>query len=208
MNRIAFVGDGKLITGKKILGILRSMGATNIDNFSGNHASNYIYYIGSNNLCVCTQVAPLGYKLLTVEQYEEKKVTTEPLDLTKILEGCEGMELWCSILGKILLVSTSKQGDYPIEIRKIGSNEWDSLTKEGKLYTGMELTECIIFPSFENRDWSAFKKPVKPIEFGTPVMTSNNGTHWKLKKYNEILQNTYIVPVDKFDFSNFEANKY
>ena len=39
-------------------------------------------------------------------------------------------------------------------------------------------------------------------------MVSNNGTHWKLKKYNEILQNTYIVPVDKFDFSNFEANKY
>ena len=43
---------------------------------------------------------------------------------------------------------------------------------------------------------------------GTPVMVSNNGTHWKLKKYNEVLQNKYIVPVDKFDFSNFEANKY
>ena len=38
-------------------------------------------------------------------------------------------------------------------------------------------------------------------------MTSNNGNYWKLKKYNEILRNTYIVPVDKFDFSNFKANK-
>ena len=78
------------------------------------------------------------------------------------------------------------------------------LTKEGLFFQGMS-GECVLFPSKENRDWSTFKPK---IPFGTPVMVSNNGTHWKLKKYNEILQNTYIVPVDKFDFSNFEANKY
>ena len=72
----------------------------------------------------------------------------------------------------------------------------------------LESTVCIIFPSFDNRDWATFEKPAKPIEFGTPIMTSNNGTHWKLKKYSDNITQKYIVPVDKFDFTNFENNKY
>ena len=132
-----------------------------------------------------------------------EQTTKEPLDLTKILKGCEGQTFYCTILGEVTLTTTTERDvNYPI---RVTSNKTSTLLSKEGLYLLEECTsECILFPSKENRDWSTFKPK---IPFGTPVMVSNNGTHWKLKKYNEILRNTYIVPVDKFDFSNFEANK-
>ena len=148
------------------------------------------------------------YVALSPERWEEVKEETpkEPLDLTKILKGCEGQTFYCTILGEVTLITTTERDvKYPIRVTSNKTSTDALLSKEG-LYLLEECTsECILFPSKENRDWRTFKPK---IPFGTPVMVSNNGTHWKLKKYNEILQNTYIVPVDKFDFSNFEANKY
>ena len=147
------------------------------------------------------------YVALSPERWEEVKEETpkEPLDLTKILKGCEGQTFYCTILGEVTLITTNKRsGKYPILVTSDKTSTDALLSKEGLYLIDEDTSECILFPSKENRDWSTFK-PKFP--FGTPVMVSNNGTHWKLKKYNEILQNTYIVPVDKFDFSNFEANK-
>ena len=147
------------------------------------------------------------YVALSPERWEEVKEETpkEPLDLTKILKGCEGQTFYCTILGEVTLITTNKKsGKYPILVTSDKTSTDALLSKEGLYLLDEDTSECILFPSKENRDWSTFK-PKFP--FGTPVMVSNNGTHWKLKKYNEILRNTYIVPVDKFDFSNFEANK-
>jgi hypothetical protein len=140
------------------------------------------------------------------EDWEEVKeeASKEPLDLTKILKGCEGQTFYCTIFGEVTLDRILDYKECPIEVVSVKTESFTSITKEG-FYTESEFGECILFPSKENRDWSTFKPK---IPFGTPVMVSNNGTHWKLKKYNEILQNTYIVPVDRFDFSNFEAKKY
>ena len=139
------------------------------------------------------------------DDWEEVKEETpkEPLDLTKILKGCEGQTFYCTMLGEVTLDRILDYGECPIEVSSVMTVSFTTITKEG-FYLKSKFGECILFPSKENRDWSTFK-PKFP--FGTPVMVSNNGTHWKLKKYNEILRNTYIVPVDKFDFSNFEANK-
>ena len=148
------------------------------------------------------------YVTLFPERWEEVKeeTTKEPLDLTKILKGCEGQTFYCTILGEVTLITTTEGGEgYPIKVVSNKTHTDVLLSKEGLYFLDEGTSECILFPSRENRDWSTFKPK---ILFGTPVMVSNNGTHWKLKKYNEILQNTYIVPVDKFDFSNFEANKY
>ena len=146
------------------------------------------------------------YVALSPESWEEVKEENpkKPLDLTKILKGCEGQTFYCTILGEVTLDSILDCKEYPIELSSVKTGYFASVTKEG-LYHKSEFGECILFPSKENRDWSTFKPK---IPFGAPVMVSNSGTYWKLKKYNGTLQNTYIVPVDKFDFSNFEANKY
>ena len=176
-------------------------------------AVDYVVYVKGK--IYTADFIPEGYSIPVshfVEKYphdwEEVKeeAPKEPLDLTKILKGCEGQTFYCTVLGEVTLNKTedSEMPGYLIAIGHKDSSLVIHLTEEGLFFQGMS-GECVLFPSKENRDWSTFKPK---IPFGTPVMVSNNGTHWKLKKYNEIIQNTYIVPVDKFDFSNFEANKY
>ena len=162
------------------------------------YQEDYTPYHNHASVKICRELRP--------ERWEEVKeeIPKEPLDLTKILKGCEGQTFYCTVLGEVTFHEAENNLDYPIQVNYVKSPEIVHLTKEGLFFRGVS-GECILFPSKENRDWSTFKPK---IPFGTPVMVSNNGTHWKLKKYNEILQNTYIVPVDKFDFSNFEANKY
>ena len=163
-------------------------------------------FIAPRYLCtVENYVAIFPKKWEEVKEEEVKEETPKkPLDLTKILKGCEGQTLYCTLLGEVTLDRILDYKEYPIELCSIKTKSITTLSKEG-IYLLDECGECILFPSKENRDWSTFKPK---IPFGTPVMVSNNGTYWKLKKYNGFLQNTYIVPVDKFDFSNFEANKY
>ena len=162
------------------------------------YQEDYTPYHNHASVKICWELRP--------ERWEEVKeeIPKEPLDLTKILKGCEGQTFYCTIYGDVILNRILDNRECPIEVSSINTGSFTSITKEG-FYLNSEFGECILFPSKENRDWGTFKPK---IPFGTPVMVSNNGTHWKLKKYNEILQNTYIVPVDKFDFSNFEANKY
>lgn len=164
------------------------------------YQEDYTPYHNHTSVKICRELRPEGWE-------EVKEETPKgPLDLTKILKGCEGQTFYCTILGEVTLITTTeKEGKYPIRITSDKTSTDALLSKEG-LYLLDECTsECILFPSKENRDWSTFKPK---IPFGTPVMVSNNGTYWKLKKYNGFLQNTYIVPVDKFDFSNFAANKH
>ena len=162
------------------------------------YQEDYTPYSCHASVKICQETRP--------DRWEEVKEETpkEPLDLTKILKGCEGQTFYFTIFGEVTLDRILNNRECPIEVSSVNTGSFTSITKEG-FYLNSEFGECILFPSKENRDWSTFKPK---IPFGTPVMVSNNGTHWKLKKYNEILQNTYIVPVDKFDFSNFEANKY
>ena len=162
------------------------------------YQEDYTPYHNHASVKICRELRP--------ERWEEVKeeTTKEPLDLTKILKGCEGQTLYSMISGDVTLKEIYTPSDYPIKLVTVNSERINSVTKQG-LHFSFSQGECILFPSKENRDWSTFKPK---IPFGTPVMVSNNGTHWKLKKYNEILQNTYIVPADKFDFSNLEANKY
>ena len=175
-----------------------------------NSATDYVVFVTGE--IYSADFIPPGYSIPAshfVKKYPDdweevkEETTKEPLDLTKILKGCEGQTLYCTLLGEVTLDRILDYKEYPIELCSIKTKSITTLSKEG-IYLLDECGECILFPSKENRDWSTFKPK---IPFGTPVMVSNNGTHWKLKKYNEILRNTYIVPVDKFDFSNFEANK-
>ena len=164
------------------------------------YQEDYTPYHNHASVKICWELRP--------ERWEEVKEenSKKPLDLTKILKGCEGQTFYCTILGEVTLVTTTNgKGRYPIKITSDRTHTDVLLSKEGLYISYEDTSECILFPSRENRDWSTFKPK---IPFGAPVMVSDSGTYWKLKKYNETLQNTYIVPVDRFDFSNFEANKH
>lgn len=84
----------------------------------------------------------------------------ENIDLTKILKGCpEGTKLYTTIWGEVTFIEVSENvcNLYPIIIY----NECDhvGLTKDGRYLINKQDSECILFPSKEQRDWSKFTAP-------------------------------------------------
>ena len=84
----------------------------------------------------------------------------ENIDLTKILKDCpEGTKLYTTIWGEVTFIEVSENvcNLYPIIIY----NECDhvGLTKDGRYLINMQDSECILFPSKDQRDWSKFTAP-------------------------------------------------
>ena len=84
----------------------------------------------------------------------------ENIDLTKILKDCpEGIKLYTTIWGEVTFIKVSKNvcNLYPIiiynECGHIG------LTKDGRYLINKQDSECILFPSKDQRDWSKFTAP-------------------------------------------------
>ena len=83
----------------------------------------------------------------------------ENIDLTKILKDCpEGETFYTTVWGEVSFVEIlERNGVYSIRFdTAIGSL---SLTKEGCFLDKDYDTECIIFPSKDQRDLSKFKAP-------------------------------------------------
>lgn len=85
----------------------------------------------------------------------------ENLDLCEILKGCpKGTKLWSPVWGDVFLVEIKeKTPGTPIMPIAIKAFLWDSifLSSNGKL-ADTEESECVIFPSKDQRDWSKFKR--------------------------------------------------
>lgn len=81
----------------------------------------------------------------------------ENVDLTKILKDCpKGTEFYSCIYGKVRFEGM-KTSEYPVgALRSDGL--YTGFTREGK-YTDTPDSECCLFPSKEQRDWSKFTAP-------------------------------------------------
>ena len=82
----------------------------------------------------------------------------ENIDLTKILKDCpKGFKLYSPLFGEVVFEGIS--GDvYPITLSCTGREALVSFTKEGFYYDNPD-TECLLFPSKEQRDWEKFTAP-------------------------------------------------
>lgn len=84
----------------------------------------------------------------------------ENIDLTKILKDCpEGTKLYTTIWGEVTFIKVSENvcNLYPIIIY----NECDhvGLTKDSRYLINKQDSECILFPSKDQRDWFKFIAP-------------------------------------------------
>ena len=100
----------------------------------------------------------------------------ENIDLTKILKGCpEGTRLYTTIWGEVTFIEVSENvcNLYPIMIY----NECDhvGLTKDGRYLINKHDSECILFPSKDQRDWSKFTAPWYKKEIGTITRIEKQG---------------------------------
>ena len=79
------------------------------------------------------------------------------IDLTKILKDCpKGTEFYSCIYGKVRF-DCLQSCEYPVLIMR-GDGLYASFSRVGK-YTDAPDSECCLFPSKDQRDWSKFEAP-------------------------------------------------
>lgn len=115
----------------------------------------------------------------------------ENLNLCKILKDCPtGTKLWSPVWGNMTLIQINNVSIYPIVLSADGFNNV-SLHSDGRMY-GVKESECILFPSKDNRDWSKFKpkkerfdpKTLKP--FDKVLARDENNTNWIASLFSSI----------------------
>ena len=135
------------------------------------------------------------------------------LDLTKILNDCEGVELWSDICGKCKLESLDGDEDYKIIVLVLNSvsyeNKYEQFTKYGRFYDCYPNGKCLLWPSETCRDWSQFKKPIK-IKEGDWVVCGWSVRDVVIRRYFKddkcfnadsslTLEWSFIAPFEKYD---------
>ena len=81
------------------------------------------------------------------------------IDLTQILKDCpKGTKFYTPIWGEVTFIKINIGCVYPICIDTNVYDDYINLTKDGR-YLSIPNTECIIFPSKDQRDWSKFTAP-------------------------------------------------
>ena len=97
----------------------------------------------------------------------------ENINLIEILKDApKGIELYCTIYGKVSFISVEEADKYPIRVKLWDHNE-TRFTKEGRWAANYQ-GECVLFPSKEDRNWSTFKVE-KFFKVGDHVMDKRTG---------------------------------
>lgn len=95
----------------------------------------------------------------------------ENINLVEILKNApKGTKLWSPVCGDCTLerIGSGRGASYPITckaIEKDGSEHFEVFAANGAVYTFYKYSECMLFPSKENRDWSTFKVPKQHKHF-------------------------------------------
>ena len=121
------------------------------------------------------------------------------IDLTQILKDCpEGTKFYTPIWGEVTFNTINKGCLYPICIYADEYSDYTNLTKDGR-YLNIPNSECIIFPSKEQRDWSKFTAPWYKKEKFDPKT---------LKPFDRVLIKDVIWSVGLFSHYNKNACYY
>ena len=118
----------------------------------------------------------------------------ENLNLEKILKYCpKGTKLYSPVLGEVYFAAINYYDrTYPIIVKT--EDETFCFTKQGKLYE-IKQSECLLFPSKEQRDWSKFKvkKPKLDPKTLQPYMKvlvrDSYKSQWKCEFYSHERKN-------------------
>lgn len=79
------------------------------------------------------------------------------LNIARVLKNTPvGTKLYSPIFGEVIFQGIDSDGNYPITVM-VSGGDFRSFSQEGKYHCCYEDTECLLFPSKENRDWSTFK---------------------------------------------------
>ena len=123
----------------------------------------------------------------------------ENIDLTEILKDCpKGTEFYSCIYGKVRF-DCLQSCEYPVLIMR-GDGLYASFSRVGK-YTDAPDSECCLFPSKDQRDWSKFEAPwykkdrfdPKTLQPFDRVLCKNGLDMWRCDLFSSYV-GTYACP--------------
>lgn len=94
------------------------------------------------------------------------------IDLVEKLKNCpRGIKLYSTIHGEVQLLEVKESDkDYPIIIVN-NNNSTQTFTKDGRFIVEHKDSECILFPSKEQRDWNKWEYiELKKVKFDPNVL--------------------------------------
>lgn len=104
------------------------------------------------------------------------------MNIAEILRHCpKGTKLYSTIFGEVTLDEVDIHGIYSIVVYRFNHSK-TSFTEEGYYLIDCPNSECVLFPSKEQRDWNKFRIPFKA---GDIVMTVDGKTPFIFKEYIE-----------------------
>lgn len=82
------------------------------------------------------------------------------MNILKIIKKAPKNHVYYCLINGDCYVEITNDEKYPITVRDINDTDWIGLTEKGKYFTDSETpdSECILFPSRDNRDWEAFER--------------------------------------------------
>ena len=119
----------------------------------------------------------------------------ENLNLVEILKDCpKGTKLYSTAFGDVHFYRISDNEEYPIGIAVAGNSDYRTLTCDGKLWRDYG-SECILFPSKEQRDWSKFTAPwykkdrfdLKTLQPFDKVLVKV-GSYWRIELFSHMYE--------------------
>lgn len=131
------------------------------------------------------------------------------IDLTKILKDCpKGWKFYTPVWGEVTFIEIKKNKDclFPICIYTNTSNSCTNLTKDGRYLINRTGTECILFPSKDQRDWSKFTAPWYNKESDTIALLEKQGEQEEHQVYET--EDGKIITYSKTDGYKFDEPKF
>lgn len=105
------------------------------------------------------------------------------MDLTKILKA--GNKIYSPLIGDCIVVNIYKNPQICIKVRSTEGCDF-TFDKEGRYFP--MISECLLFPSKENRDWSTWKTnkecPFKP--FDKVLVRDDNSLEWACGHFSHL----------------------
>lgn len=84
------------------------------------------------------------------------------INLVSILKHCpEGTKLYSPIYGEVVLDSVQSKSIYTLAKTNNGATLVVEFTRLGRLHYEFSNSECVLFPSKDQRDWDKFRIPTK-----------------------------------------------
>ena len=145
------------------------------------------------------------------------------LEILKKIPNLEDMVFYSPLYGDVRVKIDESNYPYPIRLyENTGNYSVGTLTESCRFLIGKDAcTECMLYPSRQNRDWSTFKVPRKDLPRDINVMVTRNPKNgWELRKYagnkkcysifDDFLTPIdweYIIPINKFNFDSWKFNE-